>query len=191
VDAWTASDLGAAQTHVIIERYRESLEERGQMDFVVLEQEFLAQLESGGLEGRLDPTRVLLVVDEYQDTNLLQESIYLHMAKHVLKKRGWFAIVGDDEQSLYRFRGATVELFVSAPQRFPTTLKTVNLNVNRRSSEPILDFANRFVDLDGGYQPARAPGKRPLAASRDRKPWSARRLAGHRPLPARRRNAGQ
>ena len=109
---------GAAQTYEIVERYRkESLDERGQMDFVLLEERFLAELRSGGLETWLTPTRVLLV-DEYQDTNLLQESIYIRIVEHILREGGWFAIVGDDEQSLYRFRGATVELFVDAPQRF-------------------------------------------------------------------------
>lgn len=172
IDSWTSADSGAAQTYKIIEHYRQSLDERGQMDFVALEEEFLAQLESGGLEAWLEPSRVLLV-DEYQDTNLLQESIYLYIAQHVLKKGGWFAIVGDDEQSLYRFRGATVELFIEAPERFPSTLKVVNLNVNHRSSKPIIEFANQFVDLDAGYQEVRAEGKRPLEAALDRDPWQA------------------
>ena len=172
IDSWCASDPGADQTYTIIDRYRALLEERGQMDFVVLEEVFLDQLGSGGLDEWLAPTRVLLV-DEYQDTNLLQESIYIHIANHVLEENGWFAIVGDDEQSLYRFRGATVELFVNAPKRFPATLKSVNLNVNRRSSEPILEFANRFVTLDPQYQKARAPGKHSLTPAKKREPWRA------------------
>jgi len=172
LDAWTSSGDGPARTYGIIERYREFLADRGQSDFVTLEEEFLAQLLSGGLDAWMDPLRVLLV-DEYQDTNLLQEGIYLRIAEHALSQGGWFAIVGDDEQSLYRFRGATVELFLDAPQRFPTELKVVNLNVNRRSSQPIVDFANTFVGLDPGYQAVRAPGKAPLAPASERERWEA------------------
>lgn len=170
VDAWSASGDGAAGTRAIIDRYRELLAERGQSDFVTLEQEFFAQLESGGLDGWLEPLRVLLV-DEYQDTNLLQESIYHRIAEHALSEDGWFAIVGDDEQSLYRFRGATVELFIEAPTRFVTDLTTVNLNINRRSSEPIVEFANKLVELDPEYQSVRASGKSALEAAPDRGGW--------------------
>lgn len=172
VEAWSSSSDGANRTHAIIECYRGLLAERGQSDFVTLEEEFFAQLASGGLSAWLEPLRVLLV-DEYQDTNLLQESIYRHMADHALAKGGWFAIVGDDEQSLYRFRGATVELFIDAPSRFATDLKTVNLNINRRSSKPIVEFANKFVALDPGYQPVRAAGKTALESAVDRSPWEA------------------
>jgi DNA helicase-2/ATP-dependent DNA helicase PcrA len=170
VAAWSASSEGASRTYAIIDCYRGLLAERGQSDFVTLEEEFFAQLESGGLNGWLEPLRVLLV-DEYQDTNLLQESIYRHIAGHALAGGGWFAIVGDDEQSLYRFRGATVELFIDAPSRFPTDLKTVNLNINRRSSTAIVKFANTFVELDPDYQSVRAAGKDALEFAPDRSWW--------------------
>jgi DNA helicase-2/ATP-dependent DNA helicase PcrA len=170
VAAWSGSSDGANRTHAIIDRYRGLLAERGQSDFVTLEEEFFSQLESGGLDGWLEPLRVLLV-DEYQDTNLLQESIYRHIAEHALSEGGRFAIVGDDEQSLYRFRGATVELFIDAPSRFPTDLKTVNLNINRRSSKPIVEFANKLVELDPDYQPVRAAGKASLEFAPDRSWW--------------------
>jgi DNA helicase-2/ATP-dependent DNA helicase PcrA len=170
VAAWSASSDGANRTYAIIDCYRRLLAERGQSDFVTLEEEFFAQLESGGLDGWLEPLRVLLV-DEYQDTNLLQESIYRHIAGHTLSEGGWFAIVGDDEQSLYRFRGATVELFIEAPSRFPTDLKTVNLNINRRSSKPIVEFANKLVELDPDYQSVRATEKIALEIAPDRTRW--------------------
>jgi DNA helicase-2/ATP-dependent DNA helicase PcrA len=170
VAAWSGSSDGANRTHAIIDCYRGLLAGRGQSDFVTLEEEFFAQLESGGLDGWLEPLRVLLV-DEYQDTNLLQESIYRLISGHALSEGGWFAIVGDDEQSLYRFRGATVELFIDAPSRFPTDLKTVNLNINRRSSKPIVEFANKLVELDSSYQSVRATGKAALEFAPDRGWW--------------------
>lgn len=168
---YAARGPGAAATLAIVDRYREALTERAQMDFVVLEERFLQELEGGGLQGWLDPTRVLLV-DEYQDTNLLQETIYRRIVDYLLPPGGWYALVGDDEQSLYRFRGATVELFVTAQRRFPGQAETVPLSVNRRSSLPVLALANAYVGLDRRYQSARATGKVPLAGAPEREPWS-------------------
>jgi DNA helicase-2/ATP-dependent DNA helicase PcrA len=170
--AWAKRRPGAKQVLAIVGNYRERLEERGQLDFTALEEQFLLELENGGLADWLRPTRVLLV-DEYQDTNLLQETIYRRIASHVRANGGWFAIVGDDEQSLFRFRGATVELFVAARQRYRARLRSVPLSLNRRSSEPILGMANRFVALDRSYQAARAAGKKPLIPAPNRAPWRA------------------
>jgi DNA helicase-2/ATP-dependent DNA helicase PcrA len=60
-------------------------------------------------------TVTAVLVDEYQDTNLLQEDLYFELAKAA---KGAFTVVGDDDQSMYRFRGATVELFSEFPKRF-------------------------------------------------------------------------
>jgi DNA helicase-2/ATP-dependent DNA helicase PcrA len=156
----------------IIEGYRESLAAGEQMDFVQLEERFLAELEAGNLRSWLEPTRIL-VVDEYQDTNLLQEAIYRLVARHAARQGGWFALVGDDDQSIFRFRGATVELFVGARGRYRLRLQSVPLNVNRRSSRPIVRFAERFISLDQAYQAARADGKEILVEAPDRSRWAA------------------
>lgn len=65
-------------------------------------------------------------------------------------------MVGDDE-SLYRFRGATMELFRDFENRyqtiggFPNRPKGVFLNANYRSAQPLIDFVNSYVTLDKGY----------------------------------------
>ena len=137
---------------------------------------FETRITDGLLSDWLDPVRVLLV-DEYQDTNALQESIYQTMASHALGRGGWAALVGDDDQSLFRFRAATVELFVEAPTRFCNAVPgmqfdRLSLNVNRRSSWPIIEFANQYMDIDDSYQAARVPDKPHLAGSTVRDTWS-------------------
>jgi DNA helicase-2/ATP-dependent DNA helicase PcrA len=86
------------------------LQNRLFFDFAQLEQEFLTRLQNGTLDRFLQYIRFVLV-DEYQDTNLLQEQIYFELTRAALRNRGSITIVGDDDQSLYRFRGATVDLF--------------------------------------------------------------------------------
>jgi DNA helicase-2/ATP-dependent DNA helicase PcrA len=89
-----------------------------------------------------------VIVDEYQDTNAIQEKIFFRLAaghKNI-------CIVGDDDQALYRFRGATVENFVQFPDRCETHLKrkptAIRLNTNYRSRKQIVDFYTRFIDQE-------------------------------------------
>jgi DNA helicase-2/ATP-dependent DNA helicase PcrA len=93
---------------------------------------------------RLPLTHVL--VDEYQDTNPIQESIYLRLciaAPHNL------TVVGDDDQALYRFRGGTVECMVGFPdacQRlFGVTPIVIYLSNNHRSDSEIVQWCNNYI----------------------------------------------
>jgi DNA helicase-2/ATP-dependent DNA helicase PcrA len=82
-----------------------------------------------------------VLVDEYQDTNALQAEIL-----HALKPDGsGLCVVGDDAQSIYSFRAATVENILSFPQRFDPPASTVILEHNYRSVQPILDTANALM----------------------------------------------
>src|SRR6266540_2336305 len=74
----------------------------------------LDHLQSGALDAFVDTIQHVLV-DEYQDTNLLQEAIYFHLARCALTRGGSIAVVGHADQALFRFRGATVELFRDFP----------------------------------------------------------------------------
>lgn len=81
-----------------------------------------------------------ILVDEYQDTNLLQfELIYALGRQH----RNVFA-VGDDDQSIYRFRGATIENILNFEQHYPQAV-LFKLEQNYRSHQTILDCANRII----------------------------------------------
>jgi len=104
----------------------------------------------------------IILIDEYQDTNLLQESIYFKIAESAIKNGGNITVVGDDDQSLYRFRGATVDLFTKFTERVKNIgidVEEINLKTNYRSSENIINLCNDFVEIDEKYQSARVKEK--------------------------------
>lgn len=82
-----------------------------------------------------------VLVDEYQDTNLLQAAIL-----RALKPDGrGLTVVGDDAQSIYSFRGATVRNILDFPQQFDRPARVVTLERNYRSTQPILDVSNAVI----------------------------------------------
>lgn len=81
-----------------------------------------------------------VLVDEYQDTNHLQAQITQHLAA----VHGNVMAVGDDAQSIYRFRGADFRNIFAFPKLFPGT-RILKLEQNYRSTQPILDLANRII----------------------------------------------
>jgi DNA helicase-2/ATP-dependent DNA helicase PcrA len=84
-----------------------------------------------------------VLVDEYQDTNKLQASILFSMKPD---GRG-LTVVGDDAQSIYSFRGATVRNILDFPNHFNPPAKCVTLERNYRSTQPILAASNAVIDL--------------------------------------------
>ncbi|WP_093166494.1 ATP-dependent helicase [Variovorax sp. YR216] len=82
-----------------------------------------------------------VLVDEYQDTNLLQAAIL-----RSLKPDGrGVTVVGDDAQSIYSFRGATVRNILDFPAHFSQPARIVTLDRNYRSTQPILDVSNAVI----------------------------------------------
>jgi DNA helicase-2/ATP-dependent DNA helicase PcrA len=82
-----------------------------------------------------------VLVDEYQDTNILQAQIL-----NALKPDGrGLTVVGDDAQSIYSFRSAEVENILGFPDRFMPTARVVTLEQNYRSTQSILDAANCLI----------------------------------------------
>jgi len=81
-----------------------------------------------------------ILVDEYQDTNALQARILICMRKHIKN----ITVVGDDAQSIYSFRAATVRNILDFPKQFPGT-RIVTLEQNYRSIEPILAASNAVM----------------------------------------------
>ncbi|MCW1886723.1 DEAD/DEAH box helicase [Luteolibacter flavescens] len=144
-----------------LDDYAVELSKRLMVDFSQLEQTVLDRLRAGGFKEFTDELQVVLV-DEYQDTNLLQESLYFELAKRC---DGALTVVGDDDQSLYRFRGATVDLFSNFASRyqsvggFAKVPTPVFLNANYRSTSTIIGFVNDYARLDREYQAVRVAGK--------------------------------
>ena len=84
-----------------------------------------------------------MLVDEYQDTNRLQSAILLAMKPD---GRG-LTVVGDDAQSIYSFRAATVRNILDFPTQFPKPARVVTLDRNYRSTQPILNASNAVIGL--------------------------------------------
>ncbi|MGH3008558.1 MAG: ATP-dependent helicase [Gaiellaceae bacterium] len=103
-------------------------------------------------------------VDEYQDVNLLQQTLL----EHWLGDRDDLCVVGDDYQSIYAFTGAGPEHLLAVPTRFPHAT-VVRLEENYRSTPQVLALANQLVPRLGGAEkvlrPTRADGPEPVVSA--------------------------
>lgn len=81
-----------------------------------------------------------IICDEYQDTNILQEELLKLMSS----RSGNLTVVGDDNQSIYAFRGAVIDNILTFENRYPNC-KTIKLVRNYRSTQDILDLSNAFM----------------------------------------------
>ena len=153
----------------IYKRYTAYLADTNQLDFATLERAFLDRLVTGQIPELIQGLDVLLV-DEYQDTNPLQEHIYFELAKLTGAS---LTVVGDDDQSLYRFRGATIELFRDFIKRTPAVVgkpaATLRyLTENYRSTPEIVTFFNSFIRNDDDFKLARIEPPKPSTSPSNR-----------------------
>lgn len=164
VDTVSYARTGDAEEIVvdILERYRTLCIETNIFDFTTLEEHFLCRLISGDL-GEWSSNIRMLLVDEYQDTNSIQEEIYFALADSASPST---TVVGDDDQSMYRFRGGSVELFTEFASRWQnaTGRATTRIDMvrNFRSKPDIVDFFNRHISSDQRFQTARINPPKPL-----------------------------
>lgn len=142
--------------------YRQHIIETNIFDFTTLEEQFLQRLFDGSLVEWIEHLNVVLV-DEYQDTNSLQEAIYFEIIRRATPS---VTIVGDDDQSMYRFRGGSVELFTdfSARCQAATGRQTnrVDMVRNFRSRPEIIQFYNDYITSDLNFSNARIMPPKPL-----------------------------
>jgi DNA helicase-2/ATP-dependent DNA helicase PcrA len=147
VDA--ASLAGSAYPELIsmgqaYQRYRELLEKFNYLDFSAIQVEILRLLEIPEVAEKLCARFDFLMVDEYQDTNTIQERIILKLAS----RHANICVVGDDDQALYRFRGASIRNILEFPTRFaPGRCTQINLTKNYRSHPAIVEFYNRWMEV--------------------------------------------
>ena len=102
-----------------------------------------------------------MLVDEYQDTNPVQAEIL----KRLRPDGTGLTVVGDDAQSIYSFRGATIRNILDFPKQFPGTT-VVKLEENYRSTQPILEVSNTVIakaaeGYDKRLRSSRPEGERP------------------------------
>lgn len=169
-----SDDAPASGLAKIYKAYRRGLIQAYRCDLSILQEYFLGFLGTAhgkefllGDEKREIPPIEYLLVDEFQDTNPIQEDIYFYIAKAVKNN---ITVVGDDDQALYRFRGGTVDSLVNFGDRCKRDLgveaKTVNLNENLRSHPKIVEWINNYISSEKTMQQkgARALGKREMVA---------------------------
>ncbi|MDR2471073.1 MAG: ATP-dependent helicase [Treponema sp.] len=145
--------------------YEERLKKTGNLDFGDLIKKPVETLRSNpGLADRFRNRFRVIMVDEYQDSNVAQE----RLLRELTGPETYLCVVGDDDQSIYRFRGAEVRNILEFPERFPGT-DIIRLERNYRSFAPILALASSVVDHNQGrlgktLRSERGRGKLPILA---------------------------
>jgi DNA helicase-2/ATP-dependent DNA helicase PcrA len=143
-------------------RYQTALQQRGSMDFddllLVTEDLFAQHPEAREQEAAAFDQ---ILVDEYQDTNGCQYRIIRALAQSHRN----LCVVGDDDQSIYGWRGADVTHILNFPRDWPDA-RVVRLEENYRSTGAILEMANRLIAYnrhrhDKVLRPVRPAGMRP------------------------------
>ncbi|WP_246130082.1 ATP-dependent helicase [Nitrospirillum pindoramense] len=123
--------------------YVESKQAQGVLDYDDLLLYWARMMEEPSFAAAIAERYDHILVDEYQDTNLLQATIL-----KALKPDGrGLAVVGDDAQSIYAFRAATVRNILDFPGGFDPPATVVTLARNYRSTQPILSAANAVIGL--------------------------------------------
>ena len=154
-------DLGKLQVaggswnalHQAYEIYEQELAGAYSCDFAHLLRHFLKFLATGQGNaflqgsGEVRPPLTHVLVDEFQDTNPIQESIYFRLCDALPHN---ITVVGDDDQALYRFRGGTVECMVGFPSMCQTHWKVspqiVYLSDNHRSDKEIVEWCKDYMN---------------------------------------------
>jgi DNA helicase-2/ATP-dependent DNA helicase PcrA len=156
-----AGDPRIAQVGYVWERYQRALREQNAVDFddILLEALFLLQREADVLRTYRERFDHILV-DEYQDTNAVQ----FKLVEALAGPEGNVFVVGDDDQSIYGWRGADIRNILQFESAFPQA-RVIRLEQNYRSTTSILDVAQAVVSRNRGRNPkelwsGRGPGEK-------------------------------
>ena len=136
----------APEFAVIYRAYQQRLRETGNADFgdlIMLPVQLLQ--EHTAIAQQLHRRFKVILVDEYQDSNSAQ----FQLLRELTGEDTYVCVVGDDDQSIYRFRGAEVQNILTFDRQFPHT-KIIRLVRNYRSYEPILRVADSVVSRNEG-----------------------------------------
>jgi DNA helicase-2/ATP-dependent DNA helicase PcrA len=132
-----------------LEAYRSLLDERSYLDYsAILEVAVDVMTNDEDLRGRLAERMRYVIVDEYQDVNPIQEAIVWLL--HDLGAK--VCVVGDDDQTIYQWRGSEVQNILTFTSRYPD-VDQVALEENFRSSEGIVETARALVEQNAERLP--------------------------------------
>lgn len=120
--------------------YKQALFAKNRVDFAHLQRLVLDLLDDVGVGEAVTRGIKFVLVDEYQDTNFVQEQLVLKLSS----ASGNLCVVGDEDQSLYRFRGSTVRNILEFPQRL-AGCKVVKLTRNYRSHRDIVQRYDQWM----------------------------------------------
>lgn len=129
-------------------RYWRLVQEEGFLDHSMVLAYAEALLDDPQVRRRVQGRFRHLLVDEYQDTNPIQDRIF----RAIAGRSGRLFAVGDDDQSIYAFRGADVRNATEFPQRWPGA-KLERLEENRRSTGKLVDAAQQLIRHNAARQP--------------------------------------
>ena len=133
-------------------RYERALLAANRTDFAHLQRLVLDLLGDPATADAITHDLGYVLVDEYQDTNYIQEQVLIRLTE---KSRN-LCVVGDEDQSLYRFRGATVRNILEFPQRIPDC-RVLKLTTNYRSHPAIAERYDRWMASADWSNAAGAP----------------------------------
>ncbi len=132
----------------VYQRYSELMLQNGNLDFgdqVFLTYKLLKN--NPGILKKIKEKFKYILVDEFQDTNYAQNEI----VKLLAGKQGNITVVGDDDQAIYRFRGASISNILDFKKYYPQS-KQVILNQNYRSTQEILDASYKLIQHNNPYR---------------------------------------
>jgi len=121
-------------------RYERALIQANRTDFAHLQRLVFDLLRDPATVDAVTRDLRYLLVDEYQDTNYIQEQLLLKLTEQSRN----LCVVGDEDQSLYRFRGATVRNILEFPQRVPNS-RVLDLTTNYRSHHAIVERYDHWM----------------------------------------------
>lgn len=138
LDGWSIADG--------LEAYRELLVEHGYFDYSAILEAAVDEVERNEQLRQALRARIRhLIVDEYQDVNPVQE----RLINQLHKLGATLCIVGDDDQTIYQWRGSSIKQIVTFADRYPA-VKQIRLADNFRSSEGIVNTARAFIAQNSG-----------------------------------------
>ncbi len=126
----------------VYEAYQKALSEARALDFDDILIRAVDLLKEEGIRERYSKRFFYVLVDEYQDTNPLQHDMIKLIAGSPDHRRVF--VVGDEDQSIYAFRGADFKIFLNFERDFPNA-RLIKLETNYRSTPQILSLANRLI----------------------------------------------